>query len=188
MQTKLSGMRVAILVSDNFEQAEFTEPKRALEQAGAHVTVIAPKAGQVRGMHHDEKGDRFDVDMTLDQADPGNFDAMMLPSGAFNADFLRMNPYVQHFVRQMDKSEKPMAVICHAPWLLISAGCVKGRTLTSHYTIQDDIRNAGGNWVDQDMVRDHNWVTSRRPQDLPVFNQAMVTLFSEHKQRSTVTH
>lgn len=187
MQGKLSNMRVAILVSDDFEQAEFTEPKRALEQAGAQVTVIAPKPGQVRGMHHDEKGDTFNVDMTLDQANPGNFDAVMLPGGALNADFLRMNPYVQHFVQQMDKSGKPIAAICHAPWLLISAGCMSGRTLTSYYTIQDDIRNAGGNWVDHEMVRDHHWVTSRSPKDLPVFNVAMVTLFSEFQQHSTLT-
>ena len=119
--------------------------------------------------------------MTLDQANPNDFDAVMLPGGTLNADALRMNPKAQGFVRQMDVSGKPMAVICHAPWLLVSSGCVKGRTLTSYYTIQDDIRNAGGNWVDQEMVRDRNWVTGRSPKDLGAFNPAMVSLFAESK-------
>jgi len=178
---KLSGMRVAILVSDDFEQAELTEPKKALEQAGAKITIISPNAGQVTGMNHDTKADSFKVDMTLDQANPNDFDAVMLPGGALNADFIRMNPKAQAFVKQIDQSGRPMAVICHAPWLLISSGCVKGRTLTSWPSIQDDIRNAGGNWVDKEMVRDHNLVTSRSPKDLGAFNPAMVSLFSEYK-------
>src|SRR5690349_1422353 len=144
MDHKLTGMRVAMIVSDDFEQAEFTEPKKALEQAGATITVISPKAGQVTGMSHDTKADSFPVDMTLDQANPDDFEGLMLPGGALNADFLRMNPKAQEFVKRFDQTERPMAVICHAPWLLVSAGCVKGRTLTSYHTIQDDIRNAGG--------------------------------------------
>jgi protease I len=183
MQHKLEGTRVAIIVSDDFEQAEFTEPKKALEQAGATVTVISPKAGQVTGMNHDTKADSFPVDMTLDQANPNDFDGLMLPGGALNADFLRMNPKAQEFVKRFDQTERPMAVICHAPWLLVSSGCVKGRTLTSYHTIQDDIRNAGGNWVDKEMVRDHNLVTSRSPKDLPAFNSAMVSLFAEYKNQ-----
>ena len=182
MQHKiLDGMRVAIILSDDFEQAEMTEPRKALEQVGATTVLISPKPGQVTGMNHDVKADSFPVDMTLDQAQPGDFDAVMLPGGALNADFLRMNPKAQDFVRQLDSSGKPMAIICHAPWLLVSAGLVKGRRLTSYHTIQDDIRNAGGNWVDQEMVRDHNWVTSRSPKDLGVFNPAMVSLFAESK-------
>lgn len=177
---KLEGMRVAILVADDFEEAELAEPKKALEQAGARTTIVSPQAGQVTGMKHDEKADQFQVDMTLDQAPPSEFDALMLPGGALNADFLRVQPKAQEFVRQIDKSGRPIAVICHAPWLLVSAGCVKGRILTSYYTIQDDIRNAGGNWVDQQMVRDHNWVSSRSPADLGAFNPAMVSLFSEY--------
>jgi protease I len=182
MQQTLNGLRVAILVADDFEQAEMTEPKKALEQAGAQVTLISPKPGQVNGMNHDQKADSFKVDMTLDQANPHDFDAVMLPGGALNADFLRMQPKARAFVQQMDKTGKPMAAICHAPWLLVSSDLVKGRTLTSYYTIQDDIRNAGGKWVDQEMVRDRNLVTSRSPQDLPAFNSAMVALFSEYKQ------
>jgi protease I len=182
MQQTLNGLRVAILVADDFEQVEMTEPKKALEQAGAQVTLISPRPGQVNGVNHDQKADSFKVDMTLDQANPHDFDAVMLPGGALNADSLRMQTKAREFVQQMDRAGKPMAVICHAPWLLVSSGLVRGRTLTSYYTIQDDIRNAGGNWVDQEMVRDRNLVTSRSPKDLAAFNSAMVALFSEYKQ------
>jgi protease I len=146
----LTGTRVAIVVPDDFEQAEFTEPRKALQDAGADVVVIAPKEGKVQGMKHDEKADRFDVDMRLDEADPEDVDAVMLPGGALNADFLRAVKKAQEFVCQIDLDKKPMAVICHAPWVLVSAGLAKGRTLTSYYTIQDDIRNAGANWVDKE--------------------------------------
>jgi protease I len=181
---RLDGMRVAIIVSDDFEQAELTEPKKALDQAGAQTVIISPKPGQVTSMNHDVKADSFKVDMTLDQANPNDFDAVMLPGGALNADFLRMNPKAQEFVKYMDSNGKPMAIICHAPWLLVSAGLVKGRKLTSYHTIQDDIRNAGGNWVDEQMVRDRNWVTSRSPKDLGAFNPAMVSLFSESRTKT----
>ncbi len=181
---KLDGIRVAIIVSDDFEQAELTEPKKALEQVGAKTVIVSPKPGQVTGMNHDVKADSFKVDMTLDQANPNDFDAVMLPGGALNADFLRMNQAAQNFVKQMDANGKPMAIICHAPWLLVSAGLVKGRKLTSYHTIQDDIRNAGGNWVDEQMVRDRNWVTSRSPKDLGAFNPAMVSLFAESKSKA----
>jgi len=182
-QKKLDGMRVAIIVTDDFEQSEFTEPKRALEQAGATVMVIAPHDGEVKGMKHDEKANAFKVDMTLTQVNPDDFDGLMLPGGALNADKLRMDKQARYFVQRIDQAGKPMAVICHAPWLLVSAGIVKGRTLTSYYTLQDDIRNAGGNWVDQAMVRDRNVVTSRSPQDFGEFNPAMITLFAEYKNR-----
>ncbi len=182
---QLDGIRVAILISNDFEQAEMTEPRKALEQAGATATIISPEAGQVTGVNHDEKADSFNVDMTLDQANPNDFDAVLLPGGALNADFIRMNPQAQNFVKQIDSSGRPIAVICHAPWLLVSAGLVKGRTLTSYQTIQDDLRNAGANWVDQEMVRDHNWVSSRSPKDLGAFNPAMVSLFSEYKQQKS---
>ena len=183
--TKLDGMRVAILVSDDFEQAEMTEPRKALDQVGATTVLISPNPGQVTGMKHDMKGDSFKVDMTLDQANPNDFDAVLLPGGALNADFLRMNPKAQNFVRQIDQGGRPIAVICHAPWLLVSAGLVKGRTMTSWPSIQDDIRNAGATWVDKEMVRDRNWVSSRSPKDLGSFNPGMVALFAEHKSRSS---
>jgi len=175
----LSGMRVAILVTQDFEQAELVEPKKALDQAGATTKIISPKPGTVQGMNHDVKANTFNVDMTLDQANPDDFDAVMLPGGALNADALRMEPKARDFVKRAQAAGKPFAVICHAPWLLVSSGLVKGRTLTSYYTIQDDIRNAGGNWVDQEVVRDKNLVTSRSPRDLQAFTPAMVQLFSE---------
>lgn len=180
-EKKLDGMRVAIIVNNDFEQVEMTEPRKALDQAGAQTTLVAPKAGQVIGMNHDKQADQFPVDMTLDQASPDQFDAVLLPGGAINADTLRMNPKAQAFVRQMNDAGKPMAAICHAPWLLVSAGLVSGRTLTSWQTIQDDIRNAGGRWEDREMVRDRNLVTSRGPQDIPAFNEGMIALFAEQR-------
>jgi protease I len=180
-EKKLNGMRVAILVTDDFEQAELAEPKKALEQAGATVKIISPKPGQVQGVNHDVKADKVNVDMTIDSANPDDFDAVMLPGGALNADALRMVPQAREFVKRMDAAGKPMAIICHAPWLLASSGLVKGRKMTSYYTIQDDLRNAGAEWTDQEMVRDRNWVTSRSPKDLPAFNPAMVELFAEYK-------
>src|SRR5947209_5188183 len=181
---RLDGMRVAILLTDDFEQAEMTEPRKALEQAGAKALLISTHSGQVAGVNHDVKADKFNVDMTLDSANPNDFDAVLLPGGALNADALRMNPKAQNFVKQIESSGKPIAVICHAPWLLVSAGCVKGRTMTSWPSIQDDIRNAGATWVDKELVRDRNWVSSRSPKDLGAFNPGMVALFAEYKSRS----
>lgn len=177
----LEGMKVAILVADHFEQSEMTEPRKALEEAGAKTSLISPKDGTVQGVHHDVKADSFKVDMTLDEAQPDQFDAVLLPGGALNADFLRVEKKAQEFVRKLDREQKPIAVICHGPWLLVSAGLVKGRRMTSYHTIQDDIRNAGAAWEDSEMVRDKNWVSSRSPKDLPAFNRAMVQLFAEHK-------
>jgi protease I len=177
-QNSLDGMRVAIVLSDDFEQVEMTEPRKALEQAGAKTMLIAPKSGEVQGFNHDTKADSFAVDQTLDQANPNDFDAVLLPGGALNADFLRVQQKAQDFVRHLDRAGKPLAVICHAPWLLVSAGLVRGRTLTSYHTIQDDIRNAGGSWQDREVVRDGNWVTSRQPDDIPAFNREMLALFA----------
>jgi protease I len=181
-ERKLDGMRVAILASTDFEQSELTEPMEALVNAGADVKIVSPNAGKITGVKHDEKKDSFKVDFQLDRVSPDEFDAVMIPGGALNADFLRVVPKAQQFVRKMNSDGKPMAIICHGPWLLVSSGIVKGRTLTSYHTIQDDIRNAGGNWVDREVVRDKNWVTSRQPQDLPAFNREMVNLFAELRQ------
>ncbi len=180
-EKKLDGLRVAILVTDDFEQVELVEPKKALDQAGATTKIVSPKPGQVQGMNHDVKADFFPVDMTLDQTNPNDFDAVLLPGGALNADALRVEPKAQEIVRQIHSQGKPIAFICHAPWLLVSAGLVKGKTITSYYTIQDDIRNAGGNWVDQELVRDGTWVSSRSPKDIPAFNKGMIELFSGSK-------
>jgi protease I len=181
--SRLQGKRVAILVADNFEQIEMTSPRDALQDAGARPTLIAPKAGDVHGMKHIERGDRFHVDMTYDQANPDDFDALQIPGGVVNADQVRMIPQARNFVRRFDEQGKPIAVICHGPWLLVSANVLRGRTLTSWPTLQDDIRNAGGTWVDREVCRDGNWVSSRKPDDLPAFNREMVALFEETAAR-----
>lgn len=185
MARQLHGMRVAVLVTDDFEQVELTEPKKALEEAGAKVLIIAPQAGEIQGMNHDEKADRFPVDLTLSDADPEQFDSALLPGGALNADTLRVVPEAKDFITRIDQAGKPIAVICHGPWLLVSAGLVRGRTMTSYHTIQDDLRNAGAKWQDAEVVRDRNWVSSRKPADLPAFNREMLALFSEHQAGQT---
>jgi protease I len=178
-ERRLEGLKVAILVTDAFEQIELTSPRDALTEAGAQSHIIAPKGGQVQAHQSREKADKFNVDKSLDQANPDDYDAVMLPGGTYNADKLRVDPKAQEFVRRIDEQDKPVAVICHAPWLLVSAGLVKGRTLTSYHSLKDDIRNAGGRWLDMEVVRDRNWVSSRNPDDLPAFNQEMIKLFSE---------
>jgi protease I len=176
----LAGMRVAILVTDMFEQVELTGPRQALQQAGATTVIVAPSEGQVQGAQHEKKADSFDVQEDLATAYPDDFDALVLPGGTLNADALRTDNAAQRFVKRMEDKGKPIAVICHGPWLLVSAGLVNGRTLTSWPSLADDIRNAGGEWVDQEVVRDGNWVSSRKPDDIPAFNREMVALFSEH--------
>jgi protease I len=183
--TPLQGLRVAILATDDFEQAELTEPKKALEQAGAKVLIVAPQSGEIQGMNHDEKADRFPVDMTLSAANPEQFDAVLLPGGAINADTLRVVPEAKAFITQIDQAGKPIAVICHGSWLLVSAGLVRGRKMTSYHTIQDDLRNAGADWQDAEVVRERNWVSSRKPSDLPAFNREMLALFSEQQTKQT---
>jgi protease I len=175
----LSKIRVAVIANDGFEEAELTEPVKALREAGARPEVIAPKSGKIQAFKHDTKTIQVDVDRTLDEATPQEYDAVLLPGGALNADSLRMQPKVQSFLKGMHEAGKPMAVICHAPWELISSGLAKGRTMTSYYTIQDDVRDAGATWVDQEVVVDGNLVTSRQPSDIPAFNREMLKLFSQ---------
>lgn len=184
MEQRLDGMRVAILVTDGFEQAEFTGPRDALEKAGASVTVVSNKLGKVQGYNHLDKADEFDIDLTFDEADPTDFDAVMLPGGVANSDQIRIIPKAQQIVKGMQQSGKPIAVICHGAWLLVSAGLVKGRTLTSWPTLQDDIRNAGGKWVDQEVVNDGNWVSSRKPADIPAFNEKMLEVIAQRFEAS----
>jgi protease I len=174
----LKGVRVAILAMDGVEKVELTLPRLALEEAGADTVLIAPRA-QIQSMNHDEKDERFAVDMALKDANPEEFDAVVLPGGALNADKLRMETAARDIVQQIDAAGKPIAAICHAPWLLVSAKLVKGRRLTSYYTLQDDIRCAGGEWEDQEVIVDRNWVTSRKPDDIPAFNREMKTLFAK---------
>lgn len=179
---KLQGMKVAILATNGFEQSELTEPRKALEEEGARTVLISPKPDSIYAMKHHDKADQFKVDMTFDDARPGDFDAVLLPGGALNADALRMDDKARRFVQELDRAGKPFAVICHAPWLLVSAGLVKGRKMTSYHTIQDDLRNAGAEWVDQEVVRDRNWVTSRQPSDIPAFNREMTDLFASKRK------
>ena len=182
----VNAMRVAILLGDNFEQVEMIEPRTALEAAGAHTTLVSPARGRIHGVRHDQELlDSFEVDLPLAQANPEDFDALLLPGGALNADSMRMVPEVREFIRRMQEAGKPMAVISHAPWELVSAGVVEGRTLTSYYTLQDDIRNAGGTWLDREVVRDRNLVTSRQPADIPAFNREMLALFAEHNSHGS---
>ena len=176
--SQLQQIRVAIIALDGFEEAELTEPKQALEQAGAKVDVISAQPGEIQGFRHHDKAGKVRVDRTLDEASPNEYDALMLPGGALNADNARANPKVRQFIREMDRAGKPIAAICHAPWELVSAEMVRGRKVTSWHTVQDDIRNAGGEWVDREVVVDQNLVTSRGPKDLPAFNREMVALFS----------
>lgn len=175
----LTNLRVAVLATDGFEETELTKPVQALKEAGAIVEILSTKSGQIQAFQHHDKGTMVSVDRLLDQAQPSEYDAVLLPGGALNADTLRMGPKVQSFLQEMQQAGKPFASICHAPWELVSANLVKGRTLTSYYTIQDDIRNAGGNWVDQEVVVDGNWVTSRQPDDIPAFNREMLKLFAQ---------
>jgi protease I len=183
MANELNGLKVAILATDFFEQSELLEPRKALEAAGAKTTVIAPKSGQIQGVKHTEKGEKVKVDATFDQAKPDDFDAVLLPGGALNADALRVDRKAQDFVKKMDAARKPIAVICHGPWLLVSAGLVRGHHMTSYHTIKDDLENAGANWEDKEVVRHSNWVSSRQPKDIPAFNREMIALFGEQEKK-----
>jgi protease I len=178
-EKQLSGLKVAAITTDGVEQVELLEPKKALENAGAQVLVIAPKAGKVQGFKHHDKGQQIPVDLTLDQADPSEFDAVLLPGGVINADALRIEKKAQEIVRQVEQRGNPIAVICHGGWLLVSAGLTRGRTMTSWPTLEDDIRNSGAKWEDSEVIRDRNWVSSRKPDDIPAFNREMIKLFSQ---------
>jgi protease I len=179
MPCELEGKRVAILVANGFEQIEMTEPRKALEQAGAKTELISPEKKEVQGMNHDERGEKFKVDRTLDSASPSDYDALLLPGGVANPDRLRMIPAAVKFVHSFFSESKPIAAICHGPWVLVEAGILERRTVTSWPSLRTDIRNAGGEWVDREVVRDEGIVTSRKPDDIPAFNREMIRLFSE---------
>lgn len=181
-QHALGGLCVGILLTDGFEQAEMTEPRAALEEAGAIIRMLSDKTGQVRGTHHDQPGDLFDVDTTFKQVRADEFDALLLPGGEVNASCIRNNPDAQALVRQIDAQGKPIAVICHAPWLLISAGLVQGRKMTSAPDVKRDLEKAGAYWVDEKAVVDRNWVSSRTPEDIPAFNAAFIDILAQRKQ------
>jgi protease I len=179
MANELQGKRVAALVADGFEQIELLEPKGALEAAGATVDVVSPNAGEVRGWNHTEWGDRVRVDRPLDEAKPNEYDALLLPGGVMNPDHLRANPKAVEFIRAMFADGKPIAAICHGPWTMIEAGAVHGLHMTSYPSIQTDLKNAGAHWTDAEVVVDRGVVTSRKPDDIPAFNQKMIEEFRE---------
>jgi protease I len=177
----LNEMRVAILVTDGFEQVEMTEPRKALDQAGAETEIVSPKPDAVQGWKHFDKGDTFDVDVPLSEASADEFDALLLPGGVANPDQLRAIPEAVAFVRAFVESGKPIAAICHGPWTLIEAGGVRGRKITSWPSLKTDLVNAGAEWVDQEVVTDNGLVSSRKPQDIPAFNRKMLEEFAEGK-------
>jgi deglycase len=179
MAEKLSGKKVAILAADGFEEAELMKPRAALEEAGAITTVVSIKSDKIQGMKHADKGETIAVDQTLDRAKPEDFDALLIPGGLMNPDTLRSSEEALEFVRHFFREGKPVAAICHAPWVLIDANVIRGRTVTSWPAIKTDVRNAGGNWVDQEVVVDNGLVTSRKPDDIPAFNQKMIEEFCE---------
>jgi protease I len=191
MNHELLNKRVAILATDGFEQAELAEPKHALEEAGAKVSIVSLKTGKIQGMKHLEKGDSFEVDLALAKANADDFDALMLPGGLANPDTLRSTKEALDFTRKFFAAGKPVAAICHGPQVLIDAGLVKDRTLTSWPAIQTDVRNAGGKWVDREVVVDNGLVTSRKPDDIPAFNRKMIEEFAEgvhSRQKAGAVH
>jgi protease I len=179
MAESLKGKKIAILATDGVEQIELTEPKEALEKAGAETEIISLKSGKIQGFNHLDPADKFNVDKKVSEAKAADYDGLLLPGGVANPDALRQDKDAVGFVSAFFKSEKPVAAICHAPWTLIEAGVAQGRTLTSFGSIQNDLKNAGANWVDKEVVVDGNLVTSRKPDDIPAFNKAMIEKFSQ---------
>jgi protease I len=175
----LKGLKVAILATDGFEQAELTEPRKALDAAGADTEIVSPKQGKVRGWKLKDWGDEVSVDQPLDDADPEDYDALVLPGGVINADALRLQPKAVKFVKAFFDADKPVGVICHAPWALIESGTARGHKMTSWPSLKTDLTNAGAQWVDQEVVVDGKLVTSRKPDDLPAFNREITKLFSQ---------
>jgi protease I len=179
MPNSLQGKTIAILATDGFEQVELTKPKKALEEAGAKTQVVSPNPKKIKGWNKKDWGEEVSVDVTLDSADPTQYDALLLPGGVMNPDHLRMNPDAVKFVKHFFEHAKPVAAICHGPWMLVEAGAVRGRTITSWPSLKTDIRNAGGTWVDEEVVLSNGVVTSRMPDDIPAFNRQIIDLFSK---------
>jgi protease I len=175
----LSGKRVAILATDGVEQVELLEPRKALDAAGATTKVISIKSGSIQGMNHDKPGEQINVDTVLDSTSADDYDALLLPGGVANPDKLRMVPAAVDFVRAFFEAGKPVAAICHGPWLLVEADVVNGRNVTSWPSLHTDLKNAGANWSDSEVVTDHGLVTSRKPDDIPAFNKKMIEEFAE---------
>jgi protease I len=179
----LNGKKVAILVAEGFEQAEMTEPRKALESAGAKTEIVSPAKGEVQGWNHFDKADRFPVDVAIDSANHDDYDALLLPGGVANPDQLRTNPKAVQFVKRFMESGKPVGVICHGPWTLIEAGVLKGRKITSWPSLKTDLLNAGASWVDEEVVVDKGLVSSRKPADIPAFSRKLVEEIAEGQHR-----
>lgn len=179
MTSDLKGKKIAILATDGFEQVELTEPRKALDAAGATTYVIAPKAGKIKAWKTHDWGESVKVDKTLEQAQAQEFDALVLPGGVMNPDHLRMEPKAVDFVKQFVSTGKTVAAICHGPQMLVEAGALRGKTITSYPSLRTDLLNAGANWVDQEVARDGQFVTSRKPDDIPAFNRAVIESVSQ---------
>ena len=181
MARQLEGMTVAILVTQGFEQVELTSPREALDEAGATSHIVSPQSGSIKAWDMKDWGETFEVDVTLDEANPTDYDALLLPGGVLSPDKLRMNEKAVQFVKAFFEDRRPVAAICHGPWTLIEAGVVEGCTMTSYQSLRTDLINAGADWKDKEVVTDGNLVTSRNPDDLPTFNEAMIALFAKGK-------
>jgi protease I len=186
MAAKLNGKRIAIFATDGFEQAELTKPLQALREAGAEVDIVSLEDGEIQGMEHDEKGDKIAVDVALADADAEDYDALVLPGGVANPDRLRADEDAVTFVDDFVTSGKPIAAICHGPWTLIETGFVEGKRMTSWPSLKTDLRNAGAEWVDREVVRDGLLVTSRKPDDLPAFCDEIIDLFANPEQAQNI--
>jgi len=178
----LKGLKVAILIDDGFEQVEMVDPRKALDQAGAETRIVSPRTERVRGWNFTDWGDKFPVDVPLDKARPNDFDALHLPGGVINPDALRIQPKAVEFVKAFFDAGKPVSVICHGPWTVIEAGAARGRRIASWPSLKTDLRNAGAEWMDQEVVTDGNLVSSRKPDDIPAFNRSMIDIFSRARQ------
>ncbi len=179
MANTLQGKTIAILATDGFEQSELLKPRKALDEAGARTQVVSPNQGKIKGWDTKDWGDEVKVDVPLKSADPSNYDALLLPGGVQNPDKLRMIPEAVAFVKRFVDEGKPIAAICHGPWMLVETGAVRGRTVTSWPSLKTDIQNAGGTWVDEQVILSNGIVTSRKPDDIPAFNKEMIELFSK---------
>ncbi len=183
----LKGLKVAILIDNGFEEVEMTKPREALMNAGADTRIVSPAGNQVRAWNHTEWGGYYPVDLPLEQARPDSFDALLLPGGVINPDKLRMRPEAVQFVRAFFDAGKPVAAICHGPWMALEAGGARGRRITSWPSLKTDLKNAGANWVDEEVVVDRNLVTSRKPDDIPAFNREMMQMFAHARHPEVAT-
>jgi protease I len=189
MGNKLDGIKVAILATDGFEQSELFEPKKALEEEGAEVSIVSLKSGEIKGWNHTNWGETIDVDLTVAEANADDFDALQLPGGVMNPDKLRMDKKAVSFIKAFFEAGKPVGAICHAPWTLIEADVVRGKTVTSWASLRTDLENAGAEWVDEEVVTDNGLITSRKPDDIPAFNKKIIEEFAEgvHKRQKSAT-